>query len=824
VENLLKDLRFGVRTLFRQRAFTAVAVLSLALGVGINTTIFSVVNAVLLRPLPIHEPDRLVEIYTSNVAEYPYLTTSYPDYLDIRDQTSALATTAAHGTVRGILTRDGHSELVSGEVVTDDSYELHGIQPVLGREFLPEENRTEGTHPVVVVSHGFWQRRLGGDPQLVGSTLRISGVDYSVVGVAPEGFNSTIPGLQTEFWAPVAMVEKLNFAGLQSQNPSPGDTRLERRGTRWLFVKGRLAEGRSFEEAQAQVQTVASRLAEQYPDVDGKLQAKLLPSTGVRLHPMVDGVLAPAAAVLLGAVGLVLLIACANVANMLLARAAGRRREIAVRLAIGASRGRLVRQLLTESLLLAALGGAVGIAVAWGGARLLTAYQPPLPIPLRFDYALDLRVLAFATFATLVTALAFGLAPALQASRPALVPALKNAEAQNDGRRRLAFRDVLVVGQLAVSLVLLVAGALLVRGLVKAHSIDPGFDPDRIATLSLNLKMMGYSAEQATPFQERLVEELQSLPGVEAVALASRLPLGSDINMEGILIPEIHESEDDSVAIDATWVDPDYFRALGVEIVAGRGIEKSDARGAPLVAVVNQAMAQRYWPDGAVGRRFYTEGWDGPVVEVAGVVRDYKVRSLGEEPRPYLHFAWAQQPTRSTTVMVRAASDAAPLIAPMRARVQQLDAGVVLTDEGTLTDLLQATLTPTRVGASLLGSFGVLALLLASVGLYGVVAYAVSQRTRELGVRMALGARRADVVRMVLLGGLRMAGWGIGIGVVAAAVAAQLLSSLLYGLSSFDSVAFGAAAAVLLGVAMLANAVPAWRASRVDPMVALRYE
>jgi predicted permease len=824
LENLLKDVRFGMRTLLRQPAFTAVAVISLALGVGINTTIFSVVNAVLLRPLPIHDPGSLVEIYTSNVAEYPFLTTSYPDYLDIRDQVSALAATAAHGTVRGILTRDGRSELVAGEVVSDDYFELLGVQPLLGREFLPEENRTEGTHPVVVLSHGFWQRRLGGDPGVVGSALRISGVDYSVVGVAPEGFTSTIPGLQTEFWAPLAMVEKLSFAGIQSSNPSPGNTRLEQRGTRWLFVKGRLAPGRSVAEARAQVETVAARLAEQYPDVDGKLQARLLPSSGVRLHPMVDGVLAPAAAVLLGAVGLVLLIACANVANMLLARASGRRREIAVRLAIGASRGRLVRQLLTESLLLAGLGGAVGVAVAWGGGRLLTAFQPPLPIPLRFDYGLDPRVLGFAVAATLLTAVAFGLAPALQASRTALVPALKNAEAGNDGRRRWAFRDVLVVGQLAVSLVLLVAGALLVRGLVEAHSIDPGFDPERLAMLSLNLKMMGYSPEQATPFQERLVEELRALPGVEAVSLVSRLPLGSDVNMEGILVPEAHESEDDSVGIDATWVQPEYFRALGVEIVAGRGLAESDVEGAPLVAVVNQAMAQRFWPEGAVGRRFYTEGWDGPVVEVVGVVRDYKVRDLGEQPRPYLHFAWAQQPTRSTTLLVRSAGAAAPLVAPMRQRVQQLDAGVVFTDEGSVSDLLRATLTPTRVGASLLGSFGVLALLLASVGLYGVVAYAVSQRTRERGVRMALGARRGDVLRMVLLGGMRLAGWGIGLGVVAAAVAARLLSSLLYGLSSFDLVAFGAAASVLLGVVVLANALPAWRASRVDPMVALRYE
>ncbi|HXV65426.1 MAG TPA: ABC transporter permease, partial [Vicinamibacteria bacterium] len=410
---LLQNVKFGFRALWKRPAFTLVAVLSLALGIGLNTTIFTVVNAVMLKKLPISEPERLVEVYTGPSDEMPYLTNSYPDLLDLRAQTDAFSGLAGHAFVRGILTRDGRSELTTGEVVTANYFDLLGVQPSLGRNFLPEEEATEGAHPVLVLSHGLWQRRMGGDPDVIGSTIRISGVEYSVVGVAPRQFTGTIPGLEPEFWTPTAMVEKLRFNGIQFDTGSPtGTTRLTRRGTRWLFVVGRLAPGFGIEDAETQVATVFARLAEEYPDTNEKVRGTVLPSGAVRFHPMVDSVLAQAGAVLLVAVALVLLIACANVANMLLSRAQARSREIAVRLSVGASRAQLVSQLMTESLLLAALGAVAGLALAWASARLLSALQPPLPIPLTFAYEIDLTVLSFVIGISLATAVVFGLAPA----------------------------------------------------------------------------------------------------------------------------------------------------------------------------------------------------------------------------------------------------------------------------------------------------------------------------------------------------------------------------------------------------------------------------
>ena len=478
MDNLLKDAQFGLRLLRRNPAFTLVAVLSLGLGIGVNTAIFSVVNAVLLAPVPVHDPEHLVEIYTSQSSDMPYLTTSYPDFLDLRSSTDVLSALAGHGLVRAIYRRgQDRAELVAGEVVTDNYFDLLGVRPALGRGFVPEENRTELTHPVLIVSQGFWQRRLAGTAAILGQQVELSGVSYTVIGVAPAEFTGTVPGLVSEFWAPLMMVEKLHFSGIQAQSPSPGKTRLEQRGMRWLFVTGRLAPGRTVAEARTQVDTAVARLAREYPSVNRNLKAALLPARAVRLHPMVDGMLAPAAALLMSAVGLVLLIACANVASMLLARAPARRREIAVRLAIGASRGRVVRQLLVESLALALLGGGVGLVIALAASRPLAALQPTLPIPLVFEFGFDGRVLLFAILASVATTLAFGLAPALQASRPDLVPALRG-EASATGRgRRFPPRDVLVALQLALSLVLLVAGALLVRGLARAHRIQPGFDP-----------------------------------------------------------------------------------------------------------------------------------------------------------------------------------------------------------------------------------------------------------------------------------------------------------------------------------------------------------
>lgn len=830
MENLLRDLGFGARLLWRRPAFTAVAVLSLALGIGLSTVMFSVVNAVLFAPTPVREPERLAEIYTSQLAEMPYLTTSYPDFLDLQSSTDAFSGMAAHAMVRGLFRRgEDRAEIVLGEVVNEGYFDVLGIRLARGRPFTPEENRTELTDPVMVLSHGFWQRRLGGEPGVLGRTIELSGVTYTVVGVAPAGFAGSIPGLAPEFWAPLAMVEKLNFSGIQSQSstPVPGTTRLQQRETRWLFLTARLAPGRSLEEARAQVETVGARLAGEHPEIDKNLRASVLSARAVRFHPMIDGVLAPAASVLMGAVGLVLLVACANVASMLLARAAGRRREIAVRLAIGAARGRVVRQLLAESLCLAALGGALGLLLAYGGSRILTSLPLPLPVPVSFTFALDGRVLLFALLASLGTVLAFGLAPALQASRPALVPSLRAEAGSGLGhdRRRFVPRHLLVTGQLALSLVLLVAGALLLRALGAARDIPPGFDPDRLAVLSFNLKMNGYTEEQAVSFQRRLVDQLSTAAGVEQVALVSRPPLGSDYNMEGIRLPGQHGPDDEPALVDATYVEPDYFAAIGVSILEGRTFGDADTEGSPRVVVVNEAMAKRFWPGrSALGERIYTEGFDKPAHQVVGVVRDYAVRLLGEAARPYLHLAWRQQKSRHTTVLARTSGPARAAVASLRQSVLSLEPAVVFTEEGTASDLLRLTLVPTRVGATLLGSFGAIALFLAAIGLYGVVSYNVEQRTREVGLRMALGARVGDVLRLVLGQGMRLALVGVVIGGLGAAAVARVLSSLLYGVSAVDPLAYGGAMALVLAVALVANWLPARLAARVDPMVALRTE
>ncbi len=828
MQNLLFDLRYALRGLLRQPGFTLVAILSLALGIGLNTAIFSVVNAVLLKGMPVANPERLVEVYSSATEEVPYFTSSYLDYRDLRDAADAFEGLAAHAFARGILYRDGRSELISGEVVTDNYFDVLGVRPALGRDFLPEEDETENSHPVVVLSHSLWQGRMGGDPEVVGKTIRISGVEYTVVGIAPESFTGTIPGLNPEFWAPTAMVSKLRFSGLQADTPSPtGTTRREMRGTRWLFVNGRLGEGRTLEEARAQVATVFTRLAKDHPVTNEKTKGAVLPASGVRFHPMVDGYLNQASAILLVAVGLVLLIACANVANMLLARAQNRTREIALRLSVGASRAQLVRQLMTESLTLAGIGAVAGLGIAYAAGRLLTALLPSIPVPVRFAFGIDGNVVFYALAIALATAIGFGLVPALRASRPDLVPTLKGDRAfGSEGRVRSSFLSrALVVGQLAVSLILLVAGALLTRGLFEAQRAELGFDPSHVSALSFDLGMNNYSLEEAKAFQRQLMERLTAVPGVDSVSMAVRLPLAPDINMEGIRIPGQHDPEEDPTPIDATHVDGSYFRVVGVPIVEGRAFDENDREGSPKVAIINEAMANLYWPnESALGKSIYTEGYDGPSFEIVGVARNHKVRSVGEEPRPYIHFALPQSPTVRTNLLIRSAVSAEEALPALEKEVLAMNPEIVFTDRGTAQEVVDFTLLPTRTGASLLGAFGALALLLAAVGLYGVIAYSVSRRTREVGLRMALGASGGDVVRMILFSGMRLALLGIGIGALASVWIARVLEAYLYGVSSIDPASYLAAALALLAVAAAANLVPALRASRVSPMTALRYE
>ncbi len=823
MSSFLRDLRHGARQLIRRPGFSAAAIASLALGIGLNTTLFSVVNGVLLRNSPISQPDRLVEIYTGLTDDFPQLTTSYLDYVDVRREASALKGIAASAYVRGILSSEPPA-LVTGEVVSSDYFDVLGIRLPAGRVFRDDENAVPGAVPVVVLSHGLWQRRFGGRADVIGETIELSGFAYTIVGIGPPSFSGTIPGIPTDFWAPLMMVDRFEFAGVQaSSDDDPGKTRLERRGTRWLFLKGRLADGRRIEDARAQIETIFARLRTAYPVTNDKVTVSVLPASNIRFHPMLDGYVKAASAALLGAVSLVLLIACANVANMLLARGAARRRELAIRTAIGASRARIVRQLLSEGFVLAAAGGALGTLIAWWAGRAIAGFGTDvLPIPVSFDFSLDGTVLTFALGASIATALLFGIAPAWSASKLELVPALK-ASMEGESRRRVTLSNILVVGQLSLSLVLLVAGALLARGLVSANATDLGYDPRPVSLLSFNLQMNGYDAGRATAFRERALRALRALPGVTAVSTASRLPLSPDINMDGILVQGHHAPGDDGTLVDAAAIGADYFSVVGVPLVAGRAFTEDDIRQKRKVAIVNETLARQYWPDGsAVGRQIYTGTFSSAPFEIVGVARDHKVRSVGEDPRPYLHLP--ETPDEQITFIARTVTPAAAALPMFREALWALEPNILFTDDTTAEEVAATTVAPTRIGAMALGAFGALALLLAAVGLYGVVAYSVSRRTREVGIRIALGAERWQVVRMILGQGGRLALAGVTLGAVAAAGVARVLESLLYGVSGLDPAAYGAATGVLLLVVLGANLVPAVAAARVDPVRALRNE
>src|SRR5687767_1436231 len=820
----LRDLRFGVRQLIERPVFAAAAIGSLALGIGLNVTIFSVVNAVLLRGQPLDRPDQLVEIYSGLSADYPQLTTSYPDFQDMARGAPALAGVAASSYVRGIVSTGGRGELITGETITPNYFSLLGIPIPLGRAFREDENLTPNAAPVIIVSHGLWQRSLGGDPKAIGATVKISGFDYTVVGVAPRQFTGTIPGIPADFWVPLMMVDRFAFSGVQaSTDEDPGTTRLTRRGSRWLFVKGRLAEGRTIEEARTQLETIYARLRADYAVTNKDVTVNVVPASGVRFHPILDGYFRAASAGLAGAVALVLLVACGNVASLLLSRASARRRELAIRAAVGASRRRLIQQFLAEGLVLAFAGGTLGVAIAWwaGGALQGLTNTDVFPMRISFDFVIDRTVLLFALAATAMTTVVFALAPAWTASRPELVPALKSSM-EGDSRTRFSARDALVVGQLALSAVLLVAGALLLRGLAAAHAIELGYDPGPLSSLTFNLGMNGYDTSRAAALQERALERLRALPGVVAVSTATRLPLSPDINMDGVRVEGRHAPDEQETPVDSVAVGADYFATVDVPIVAGRAFTRSDSEPGRRVAIVNETLARQYWPNGAVGQRFYRGGYHTEPWEIVGVARDHKVRSVGEAPRPYLHLP--DSPGLTMGFVVRTATPPATALPMLREALWSIEPDIVFTEDVAAADVADTTMLPTRMAAILLGAFGALALGLAAIGLYGVVAYSVSQRTREIGIRVALGAPRASVLRLLASRGARLAVAGLMLGTLGAAAVGRLLVSMLYGVSAFDLIAFGAAAVVLLAIAGIANLVPALAAMRIDPGRALRSE
>jgi predicted permease len=822
METLLQDIRYAARGLLKAPGFTLVALLTLALGIGVNSSIFSVVNAILFQPLPVARPNELVDIYGHQSTSSAYETHSYPNYVAYRSQTTTLSDLVGYSNFFAHLSIDGSSDLVIGELVSDNYFESLGIRPAVGRAFAPEESSAIDASAYAVLSDRFWKTKFAGAPDVVGKTFKMNGIVYTVVGVAPPDFRGMIPAVTAQMWIPLTMAGKVEPLGNQrTTGRSTGDTRFERRGQHWMWLKGRMKPGVTPAQVRAELEGMVRQLGVQFPETMRKERISIIPTSDVRINPDVDAKLAPAGLLMVAAVGLVLVVACANLANLMLARAAGRRRELAVRSALGAERSRLVRQMLTESLLLALLGGAVAVPLAAGLAANITRVQPPLPVDIGLAVSPDWRVLVFTLLVAIVTGVVFGLIPALRASRPDLVPALKDASANARGRG-IELRDALVVVQIAVSLVLVVGGALMVRSLSAAGRVPLGFDGDRTAFLALALEMSGYDGDRGGRFLEEGVRRLQAVPQVEAVALTSRLPLSLNNNGFSVFVAG-HETPDNRpIAIDGAYVDERYFDALRVKLLAGRNIEPADRDERRRVAVISSAMAQRFWPgqpENALTRELrLREG--GEPYRVIGVADNYKVDTPGEQPKSYIHLPLGRQETFGNLI-VRTSVAGNGMVPVLQRELRTLDPELVFLDKGTERDLADVRLFPVRAAAWLIGAFGALALVVAAVGLYGVIGYSVSRRVREIGIRKALGARPGQLVSMVLGEGMVLVAIGGVIGVAFAAAVARLLSSVLF-VGPFDAISFAIAFGVLAFVALLANAVPARRAAKVDPMVALR--
>jgi predicted permease len=815
MSGLIQDLRHALRALRKSPGFAAVAVVSLALGIGANAAAFSIVSSMLLRSLPVEDPARVVALFGRREGQPP-LPFSYADYQSYRALGDVFEGLAAHTGTQVSLQGRERAEMVWGEMVTDNYFQVVGARLATGRGFLPEEG-VEGARPAAVLGHGLWLRRFGGDPAVVGGTLRLNGREFTIVGVAPEGFVGTrLFSFAPEIFVPLGQHERLR--------PETAGW-LDDPATSWLGVVGRLKPGVTLERAQA----AASALATAQAREDSQRQG-----LGVRLYanrtlinPWIldPAVLQRMAALLLLAMSLVLAIACANVANLLLTRAAGRRREIAVRLSLGAGRGRLVRLLLTESFVLAALGAAAGLLFAVWMVDLSRGFRPTLDFATAFVLRVDGHVLAYTAAVSVVTALVFGLVPALQAARTSLVPALKDESAASVGTRSRA-REVLVTVQIALALLLLVGAGLFVRSFRNAQAIDPGFDPQGVLLASVHLGMQGYDDVRQVEFRERVLRDLSALPGVRSASLAFPLPLDAYSRSMGVTLEggaTVRESERPDVF--ESMVGPGYFATMRTPILRGRALDERDRAGAPPVAVVNEAFARRFWPGrDALGRRFSLDGDEGPWVEVVGIARDGKYLTLGEPPRPYMFLPLAQRPSPRLTILVRTEGNPEELLPSVRAALQRLDPALPLYAVRTLRQQMETPLSGAQSGAATVGLFGALALILAAAGIYGVVSYAVAQRTREIGVRVALGARKADVVGMVLRRGAGMASVGIALGLVGASVLGRSLSGFLYGISGMDWPTYAAIAALLAGVTLLASWIPARRAARLDPLKALRAE
>jgi macrolide transport system ATP-binding/permease protein len=811
----LQDIRFTFRTLARRPVFFAGAVLSLALGIGANSAIFSCVNAILLRPLPVEEPARLVAVY-STAAQVPgeLMGVSYPNYLDLRESNDAFSDLLVYRPVPMRLELGEGTESLTGEMVSGNYFRILGVRPALGRTFLPDEDATPGTHPVVVLSHRLWEDRFGSDTGILGKTVRLNGTRFTVIGVAPAGFNGLGVLGSPDLWVPTMMHSQVLFGRIAEW--------FDDRDALILNCVGRLEPGSSLERAQAATTAVADRLRREYPTENEGIGAALVPLAEATLPPAQRRQFVLAGQLLMIAVGTLLLVACANVANLLLARALERRKEIAVRLALGPGRGRLLRQLVTEGLVLAALGGALGLLLASWAVSLLWSLRPPF-LPETLDLGLDGRVLLFTLGVSTLTGVLFGLVPA-RAARFDLVPALKDLGTPGTGGagagRRFGLRHLLLVIQVSLSLIALVGAGLFLVSLRNAERTDLGFESRRLLLVSTDLGPQGLDEARGRGFLELAAERIGSLPGVRSVAVAERAPLDLRGDPQMRVFAETRNPAGDLVRFNS--VSPRYFETVGAPLLKGRAFAEADRPDTPSVAVINETMARLFWPGrDAVGQRFRVDGQAGEIA-VVGVARDASYQSVGQESTPYFYLSLTQHYSPAVTFHVLTEGDPAPLLQTVRREVQTLDR-TLPTEERTISEVLARSLWAPRAAAGLLSLFSLLALLLAVTGLYSVMAYAVQQRAREMGIRLALGAQRGDLLRLILREGLTWVAVGVAAGCVAALAAAPLTANLLYGVQGRDPIVYLGAALILLAVSLLANLLPARQAAKLDPLLVLRH-
>lgn len=803
MDSIIKDIRYGIRGLLKRPGFTVIALVALALGIGANTAIFSLVNAVVIKSLPFRDPDQLVWVF-GNVSTIGSNTASVspPDFLDYRSQNKTFEQFAASGTLPYVLnlTGSGEPERLTASGVTGNYFDVFGVTPALGRGFTLE-NEKPGQDQVTVLSHAFWQKRFAGDPSILGKTITLNSKSYEVVGVMPAGLSLPQPA---ELWVPMSF---------------DGEPEMKWRKAAFLRPVGRLKPGVSLTQAQADTDVIAAQLEQQFPDSNTGRSLRL-----ISLREQLIGSSRTIVFVLFGAVGFVLLIACANVANLLLVRAAARQKEIALRTALGASRLRIIRQMLTESLLLSLLGGALGALLAvWGVELLVTLSADSLPRTV--DVKIDSNVLAFTFVIAIVTGLLFGLAPAFRTAKVNLIDSLKDGARGADGTLRNRTRSVLVVFETATAVVVLISAGLLVRSLIALQSVDPGFDANNVLTFRIDLPNKKYEGEgRSKVFWEQLESRVSSLPGVQSVGLITDLPMSGQLNdlpytVEG----RPAATPDQALNADFRLVNQNYFSALRIPLLRGRSFTEQEARESVPVTLISQQLADTVFPnENPLGKRLVS-GMSGQAFEIIGIVGDIRHTSLGAQPVPAMYFPDRNFGNRRNLV-IRTQNDPLSIVGAVRQQVRELDPDQPIAELKRMTDWVDSSVAVQRYRTTLLAAFAALAMILAATGIYGVMSYTVAQRTHEIGVRMALGARRLDVLKLVVRQGMLLTFVGVIIGLVGAFALTRVMASLLFGVTTKDPITFVVVAALLTAVAFVACFVPARRATKVDPLVALRYE